>query len=300
MTGEDELDGAAGSAPRRLPRVERIAVTGAAGKTGRAVIAAAAVRGLDVRALVHRDEQVTVAEQAGASEARVGDQRDVDVVTARLRGVDAVYAIAPNLGPDEVAMGEALVTACRRAGVGRVVYHSVVNPQLSAMPHHADKARVEELLLEARLVTTFLRPNAYHDNVLGYLDEIRETGVYAVPHDPLRRSASIALADVAEVAAAVLAEPGHEFAAYDLSGPHAMAPADVAQVLTEVLGRDVVARPVDPATVTAGLDEERARRLAAMFACYDAIGSPGNPTVATALLGRRPTSFREWAEVAIA
>lgn len=299
MTVEDEPEGAARPAPRRLPRVERVAVTGAAGKTGRAVIAAAAARGLDVVALVHRDDQVAVAEQAGACEARVGDQRDVEVVTALLRGVDAVYAIAPNLSPHEVAMGEALVTACRRAGVGRVAYHSVVNPQLSAMPHHADKARVEELLLEARLLATFLRPNAYHDNVLGYLDDIRETGVYAVPHDPLRTSASIALTDVAEVAATVLAEPGHELAAYDLSG-HAMAPADVAQVLTEVLGRDVVARPVDPATVTADLDEERARRLAAMFACYDAIGSPGNPTVASALLGRSPTSFRAWAEAALA
>lgn len=277
------------------PGPRPVAVTGAAGKTGRAVIAAAVARGLAVRALVHRDDQVAVVEQAGAAGVHVGDQRDPDVVTRLLRGTDAVYAIAPNLSGDEVAMGHALVAACRRTGVGRVVYHSVANPQLTAMPHHADKARVEELLLESRLVVTILRPNAYHDNILGYLDAIRDTGIYAVPHDPLRTSASIALSDVGEVAATVLAEAGHEFAAYDLAGPQLLAPADMARVLTGVLDRPVVARPVDPATVVEEKPEQAAARLQAMFASYDAIGSPGNPTVATALLERTPTTFAAWA-----
>jgi NAD(P)H dehydrogenase (quinone) len=280
--------------------IGRVAITGAAGKTGRAVVAAAVARGLEVRALVHRDDQVALARQAGASDVQVGDQREVTTVTALLRGTDAVYAIAPNLHPDEVGMGRALVAGARRAGVGRVVYHSVINPQLTAMPHHADKLRVEELLLESRLPVTILRPNAYHDNVLGHLEAIRATGVWEVPYDPFARSASIALVDVAEVAATVLAEPGHEYAAHDLSGPRPVAPADVARVLSEVLGRVVLARRGDPEAMASGVSPMSRDRLRAMFACYDAMGSPGSPITATALLGRPPTTFRDWARQVIA
>lgn len=275
--------------------VRRVAVTGAAGKTGRAVIAAAVARGIEVRALVHRDGQADAVRSAGATDVHVGDQRDVATVTTLLRGTDAVYAIAPNLHPDEVVMGRALVAGARRAGVGRVVYHSVVNPQLTAMPHHADKARVEEVLLASRLPATILRPNAYHDNVLGHLDAIRSSGYWEVPYDPFARIASIALSDVADVAATVLAEPGHEHAAHDLSGPELFTPADGARVLSEVLGRVVLARRGDPEAMAGGVAAASRDRLRAMFACYDAMGSPGNPATATVLLGRPPTTFRDWA-----
>ena len=282
-----------------MTSVRCVAVTGAGGKTGRAVIAAAAGRGLQVRALVHRDDQVEAVRGAGAGDVHVGDQREVAVVTALLRGSDAVYAIAPNLHPDEVVMGQALVAGARRAGVGRIVYHSVINPQLTRMPHHADKARVEELLLESGLPTTILRPNAYHDNVLGHVESIRATGRWDVPYDPFARSASIALADVAQAAATVLAEPGHEHAAHDLSGPQLLAPADMARALTRVLGRVVLARRGDPEAVVATVAPESRDRLRAMFACYDEMGSPGNPIGATTLLGRPPTSFLDWAGQAI-
>lgn len=282
-----------------MGEIRRVAVTGAAGKTGRAVIAAAAARGLAVRALVHRDEQVEAVRRAGAGEFVVGDQRDVATVTALVRGTDAVYAIAPNLHPDEVVMGQVVVTGARRAGIGRVVFHSVANPQLTRMPHHADKRRVEELLLESGLPTTILRPNAYFDNVLGHVESIRATGRWDVAYDPFARSASIALADVAEAAATVLAGPGHEHAAHDLSGPQLLATADMAVALSEVLGRVVLARRGDPEAVVATVAPESRDRLRAMFACYDEMGSPGNPIGATTLLGRPPTSFLDWARQAI-
>jgi uncharacterized protein YbjT (DUF2867 family) len=52
-----------------------ILVTGAAGKTGRAVIRALAARGAMVRALTHRPEQVRSVEELGAQEVAVGDMR---------------------------------------------------------------------------------------------------------------------------------------------------------------------------------------------------------------------------------
>lgn len=273
-----------------------VLVTGGAGKTGRAVIAALARRGVAVRALVHRDEQANAVEGAGAVDVVVGDQRDVDVVATACRSVRAVYGIAPNLSPDEVTMARALVDGCRRAGVGRIVYHSVIHPQLTAMPHHADKARAEEALFEAALPITVLQPNAYFENVTGYLDRIMADGVYEVPYHPVRPLWMVALSDVAEVAATVLTEPGHEHATYELSGPRGLAAADVARTFGEQLDRPVVARPVDPATAAdrAGLTGDRRVRLVAMFRNYDRLGSPGNPNVLRLLLRREPTDFTEW------
>lgn len=45
--------------------------------------------------------------------------------------------------------------------------------------------------------------------------------------------------DVAAVAAAVLTEPGHAGAAYDVTGPEALSYGDVADKLTTTLGRPV-------------------------------------------------------------
>ena len=53
-----------------------ILVTGAAGKTGQAVIKALVARRQPVRALVRRDEQTQIVKSLGAEEAIVGDMRD--------------------------------------------------------------------------------------------------------------------------------------------------------------------------------------------------------------------------------
>jgi uncharacterized protein YbjT (DUF2867 family) len=52
-----------------------ILVTGAAGKTGQAVIRALAARGKAVRALVHRPEQGRLVQASGAQEVIAGDMR---------------------------------------------------------------------------------------------------------------------------------------------------------------------------------------------------------------------------------
>ena len=56
-----------------------ILVTGAAGKTGLAVLAALKKRGAKTRAFVKDDEQILPVRQAGAAEVVVGDLLDADV-----------------------------------------------------------------------------------------------------------------------------------------------------------------------------------------------------------------------------
>ena len=81
-----------------------ILVTGAAGKTGQAVIKALVARRQTVRALVRRDEQTQVVKSLGAKEATVGDMRDVTTLARSTKGAHAVYHICPNVSPDEIAI----------------------------------------------------------------------------------------------------------------------------------------------------------------------------------------------------
>ncbi len=64
----------------------------------------------------------------------------------------------------------------------RFVYHSVLHPQIEAMPHHWAKMRVEEMLFAAGFDLTILQPTAYMQNILGAWRGIVEDGVFRVPY----------------------------------------------------------------------------------------------------------------------
>ncbi|MDX1659368.1 MAG: NmrA family NAD(P)-binding protein [Nitriliruptorales bacterium] len=275
-----------------------ILVTGAAGKTGLAVIGALARRGESVRALVHRPAQREEVRGAGAAEVAVGDQRDRRVLASALGGVEAVYHIAPNVHPDELAMGRSVVAACQHVGVTRLVYHSVIHPQLETMPHHWHKLRVEEAVIGSALRWTILRPCAYLQNVLGYLRDARDEGVYRVPYATGHPAWMVDLADVAEVAGRVLTEDGHVYATYDLCGPQGLSATGVATILSQHLGRAVEAERIDPddwreEAQRSDLDPRSVDLLHAMFRHYDTHGVPGNPRILEMLLGRAPGGLED-------
>lgn len=263
----------------------RVLVTGAGGKTGRAVSAALVARGATVRAVV----RVDVGSTPPGTEPVVLDQRDAAALAGALVGIDAVVAIAPNLSGEDEAMARALVAACRHAEVDRLVLHSVVHPQLTSMPHHTDKARAEEVVLTSGLAWTILQPNAYLQNLAGYAAELR-AGRYPVPYDAEARLALVDLADVAEVAARCVVDGTAPHATLELSGPAELSAHDVAAAAARVLGRPVIAERVDPRTFAASAtaDADVRARLTAMLVHYDRHGSPGDATVLSGLLGRPP------------
>jgi uncharacterized protein YbjT (DUF2867 family) len=278
-----------------------ILVTGAAGKTGRAVIRALTAKGEAVRALVHGPAQVRLVEEIGAREVVVGDMRLQATMDQAAQGVWAIYHICPNVSPDEVNIGQVAITAVRSAGAKRFVYHSVLHPQVEAMPHHWQKLRVEEQLFESGLSYTILQPAAYMQNVLAHWDQITEQGVYPVPYAVETRLGMVDLEDVAEAAAVVLTEPGHMGATYELVGGEAMSQTEVATILGQQLGRSVRAEVVpleawERQARESGLGDYQVETLVKMFRYYERYGFWGNPCVLGWLLGRSPTTFAAFIE----
>ncbi len=282
-----------------------ILVTGAGGKTGRAIIAALAARGVAVRGLVRRIEQVAVVKSHGAQDVCVGSFTDPVALRRAAQGVTGVYHICPNVSPDEIAFAKATATAVADAGAGRFVYHSVLHPQIEAMPHHWAKLRVEEWLLASGLDVTLLQPTAYMDNLLAGWDGIVADGVHLVPYPIETRISLVDLADVAAVAAEVMTQGGHEGATYELVGTEPLSQIEIAAVLSQAVGRPVraVSEPVEVWEARAragGLGDYQRETLVAMFRNYASIGLAGNTNMLRWLLRRAPRTLAEFAAAAAA
>jgi NAD(P)H dehydrogenase (quinone) len=277
-----------------------IVISGAGGKTGRAITEGLAARGERVRAWVHREAQAAELRTLGAAEVVVGDMGDGEAARAAVAGARAVYHICPNVHPDELAIGQRIMAAARAAGVERFVFHSVLHPQTEAMPHHWQKLRVEEALLASGLPFTILQPAPYMQNTLAYWDAARATGVFRVPYPVNTCLSLVDLQDVADAAARVLLQAGHEGASYQVVGTTGLTQTAVAEEIGRALGREVRAE-AEPAAAweqrarASGLGTYPVSALLAMFGYYEQFGLSSSPNVLTWLLGRRPTSYAEFA-----
>lgn len=277
-----------------------ILVTGAAGKTGRAVIQALQPAGEPVRAFVRHDSQGDNLRLLGAKDVIVGDLRNPDDLLRAFTGVRAVYHICSNMNPDEVSIGRNTIEAAQKTGLQQFVYHSVLHPQVQAMTHHWNKLQVEALLFESGLAYTIMQPAAYMQNVLGYWTRMTDEGIYAVPYSNQSRFSLVDLADVAEAAARVLREPGkHDFAIYELCGWQILSNSDIARLVGDAIGREVSAVALDRAdweikVRAEGMNEFSIKTLLNMFEYYDRHGFVGNGNVLTWLLGRLSTCFEEF------
>ncbi len=278
-----------------------ILVTGAAGKTGKAIVKAMVARGQAVHAFVHREVHRSALMALGATTVSVGTLDDVAAIALAAQGARAVYHICPNVSPLELPFARAVADGVARAGVKRFIFHSVLHPQIEAMPHHWQKMRVEEMLFARGLDVTVLQPTAYMQNILTGWQTIVTQGVYSVPYPASTRISLIDLDDVAEVAALVTPDDAHIGASYELAGTAPLSQTEVANTLSAALGKPVRFESESPdawaaRARAAGMDEYRRNTLEKMFRYYEEHGLVGNPTVLTALLGREPTTPADFAK----
>lgn len=273
-----------------------ILVTGAGGKTGKALIQAFS-KVEHVCAFVHHREQASVAMSLGAERVVAGDLLDEAAIRDAMQGVRAVYHVCPNMSPDEVVMGKLVMGAAREMGVERFVYHSVLHPQTGQMPHHWAKLRVEEMLFESGLAFTVLQPAPYMQNFLAGWKSIVEDGVLQVPYSIHSQFSFIDLDDLAEVACRVITGPDHANAIYELAGTQAMTCVAVAEILSRTLERPVYARQEqigDWRSRGVGMSGYGLDGVVRMFAYYDQFGLAGNPNVLSWILRREPASLESF------
>jgi NAD(P)H dehydrogenase (quinone) len=282
-----------------------ILVTGAGGKTGKAIIKVLVARGVPVRAFVRNAAHEAALTAMGVNELVAGAMDDAQAVFRAVRGVDAIYHICPNVSPHEVPFARALADAATNAGVPRLVYHSVLHPQIEAMPHHWNKLRVEEMLFSSRLDITILQPTAYMQNSLAEWHRMANSGIYRMPYPVETRLSLVDLDDVAEAAATVLTHAGHSGATYELVGTPPLSQIEIADTFGEALKKPVRAETEaieswEQRARGLGMNEHARETLTRMFHAYARDGLKGNPNVLGWLLGRPPTSLASFAARTVA
>jgi len=276
-----------------------ILLTGAAGKTGKAILNRLVPHGVRVRSLVRNEKQAQEIRYLGSKEVAIADLRDPQALSRAMEGVSRIYYICPNMAPDELEIGEILIRLAREHRVSRFVYHSVLHPHVEAMPHHWQKMRVEEKLFESGLDFTILQPCAYMQNILANWKSIEEEGTYAVPYATSARISMVDLEDIAAVAEVVLTQLNHSNAIYELAGPEALSQVEVAEVLSTELGKPVRSVAIDRAiweknARLSGLDEKSITTLLQMFEYYEKYNLAGNANILSYLIKRPATHFSEF------
>ncbi len=219
----------------------RILVTGAAGKTGSAVVEQMLNRGFPVRALVRRkDERSAQLESLGA-DVVVGDLLDLDAVRAAVAGVHRIYFVYPPQGELLVEATTIIAVAARAAGVETVVNMSQISAREDSKSPLARQHWLSEHILDwADIGAVHIRPTFFAENlIIMGAETVASEGKLYLPYGA-EKHAPIAAADIARVVSGILAHPAdHVGERYVVTGPRNLSLTEMAGVMSQELGKPV-------------------------------------------------------------
>jgi uncharacterized protein YbjT (DUF2867 family) len=261
-------------------------------------VRALAARGARVRGLSRSEEGAARARAAGADEVAIADLRDVPALRKALTGVKAAFYFCPRADPDEAALGRQFIRTAEEAGAQRVVIISMIHAE-APIPNHQASLEVEEALARTPLEYVVLQPSMFMQTFPS-LGQLRELGWIGRPYPVDKKLSFVDLADVGQVAARALVDDDLVNGCFELCSPGMVSVADMAAIVSEALGM-----PIEPRQIT--LEEwavirgetfsspHRRETYAAMFDYFAKYGyKGGNGVVLRHLLGREPTTFREY------
>jgi uncharacterized protein YbjT (DUF2867 family) len=285
-----------------------ILVTASTGRIGTQILSKLQGQVDEVRALTRSPDNVRL--PPGVTPVR-GDLADVDSFRAALTGVKTLFLLAPNV-PDELTQAMLALSAAREAGVTGIVYLSVFKgEEYSDVPHFAGKYTVERMIADLDLPATILRPAYFIQNDLNQKAPLLTMGVYGAPVG----SKGVSMVDVGDIGDAASLEllRRHRSAkplpreTYELVGPDSLTGADLAAIWSKALGRPIRYGGDDLTGMEKRLKSMmpswHALDLRLMFNRYQADGAVATAQDLerlTALLGRAPRSYAEFAKNAAA
>ncbi|WP_030452022.1 SDR family oxidoreductase [Herbidospora cretacea] len=268
-----------------------IVVTGATGNVGRTLVRMLAEQGQEVTAVARRITEADVPPGVRPLAADLS-QPSPDLPA----GADAVFLL---VGGDLMMAGDATQLVAPFTDYGRIVLLSSlgVATRPDSPSHGQALAAFEEAVMASGTDWTFLRPGGFASNAFAWAPSVRASRMIAAPFGDVGLPV-VDPDDIAAVAAAVLTQPGHEKAIYDLTGPTLTTPRQRATAIADAIGERI--------TFTEQTREEaRAQMLTFMPAqvaetTLDILGTPTvreqqvSPDVEK-ILGRAPATFADWA-----
>lgn len=263
----------------------RMLVAGATGRVGHYLVEQLAEAGHEVRALTRNPAKAKFSRKV---EVVVGDLARPETLTSAMEGVTGLHLI--NFGGDDykaLETGDQIIDMAEKAGIQRVT-----------VLRGGEKTSVEAAVEGSSLAWTYLQPVEFMTGALDYAESIRSEGVVKQPFAD-RQTAIVHEADIAAVAARILAEEGHSGKAYDITGPEIMTPRKMVNIIGETIGREIPFVELTPEEARAmwqaqGMPPEFIEFSLWVYGSTPPQGYTISPVVEQ-ITGRPPRSFAQWA-----
>ena len=284
-----------------------IVVTAPTGLIGHQVLQNLLDSGEPVRIIV-RDPSRLPAQARERAEIIHGSHGDIAVADRAFAGADAVFWLVPpdaHAGSAEAAYVNFTRPACdafKRHQVRRVVGISALGRGTAAAGHAGlatAALAMDDLIASSGVSYRALTMPSFMDNLLRQAESIKNRGVFATPISGDRKLPSCATRDIAAVAARLLLDDSWSGTGHvAVLGPEDLSFNDMAQIMSEVLGKPVryqqiPAQALKDRLTGAGMSDAMAQATADMMVAKDQgldNAEPRTPESTT------PTTFRQWCQ----
>lgn len=223
----------------------RYLVTAAAGKTGVFTVDYLLRAGHAVRAFVRRDDERAEALRKAGAEVMVGDLLNHDDAIRATQGTIGAYLCYP-VSAGFIQATAYFADASRRANLEVVVNMSQISAREDSKSHAARDHWIAERVLDwSGVPTIHIRPTFFSDWLTfpWVRDPIVNESKITLPYGN-GRHAPIAAEDQARTIAKLLESPAeHIGKVYPLYGPTEVNHEQIAEIVSKVIGRDVVYAP---------------------------------------------------------
>ncbi|MBD8095240.1 NmrA family NAD(P)-binding protein [Pseudomonas fluorescens] len=224
-------------------------ITGITGKVGGALARNLINAGQPVRAVIRDAGKAAFWADQGC-EVVFAQMDDAQALTEAFKGATGVFILPPPGFdpqpdfPEARAVIAAVSQALQAAAPNKVLCLSTIGAQATEVNLLTQRTLMEQALSALDIPVTFLRPAWFMENALYDVIAARETGVINSFLQPLDKAVPmIATADIGTLAAQLLQQEWAGHRVVELEGQW-VSPNDIAQGLSQVLGRDVRAEAV--------------------------------------------------------
>ena len=284
-----------------------IVITAPTSTIGHQVLENVLASGEPVR-VIARDPSHLPPQARDRVEVILGSHGDLDVISKAFAGADAVFWLVPP-DPRATSVEAAYVgftgPACQafqNQGVKRVVGITALGrgtPQADRAGFVTGSIAMDDLIARSGVSYRAVANPSFMDNLLRQAAPIKNKGVFFSPIDGDRKLPTCATRDIAAVCARLLIDStwsGVEHAA--VLGPEELSFNDMAQIMSEVLGKPVRFQQIPfeaykSQFVELGMSEAMAQGMTDMAAAKNEGLDNAEPRTAG---NTTPTSFRQWCE----
>lgn len=229
-----------------------ILITGATGNIGTQLAKQLAAQHVPFRAMVRSQQGGSALAELPGAELTVADFNDETTVANALQGIERAFLLTPSSERAE-AQQSTFVETAHRAGTKHIVklsqWAADAKSPVRFLRYHA---AIEHKIKNSGIAYTFLRPNLFMQGLLGFRETIVKQGKFFAAIGEAKISA-VDVRDIAAVAAAALTEEDHEGKTWSITGPEALTHEEMAEKLSDALGRRIRFEEVPPQTMREAL-----------------------------------------------